>query len=54
MDQSVVAAFKQYCMRIVISHAIRASDREGGPALKEFWKRCNIWNAVNSVGDLWA
>jgi hypothetical protein len=51
VDQSVVATFKQYCMRRVISHAIRAVDREGGPALKEFWKVCNIWNAVSSIGD---
>jgi len=54
MDQSVVATIKQYCMRIVISHAIRATDRESGPALKEFWKECNIWNAVKSIGDFWA
>jgi hypothetical protein len=54
MDQSVVATFKQYCMRIAVSHAIRATAREGGPALKEFWKGCNIWNAVNIIGNFWA
>jgi len=41
-------------MRLVISHAFRATDRERGPALKELWKGCNIWNAVNSTGDFWA
>jgi hypothetical protein len=54
MDQSVVTNFQQYCMRIVISHAIRATDREGGRALKEFWKGFNIWIVVNSIGDFWA
>jgi len=52
VDWSVVATFKQ--LRIVISHAISATDREGGPALKEFWKGCNIWNALNSIGDFGA
>jgi len=36
-------------MRRVISHASRATDREGGPAMREFWKGCNIWNAVNTI-----
>jgi hypothetical protein len=54
VDQSVVATFKQYCVRIVINHAIKATDREGGPALKEFWKGCNTWNAVNRIGNFWA
>jgi hypothetical protein len=32
----------------------RTTDKEGGPALKEFWKGCNIWKAVNNSGDSWA
>jgi hypothetical protein len=50
MDQSVVATFKQYCMRGVTG----ATDSEGGPSLKEFCKGYNIWNTVNSIGDFWA
>jgi hypothetical protein len=41
-------------MRRVTSQAIRANDREGGPTLKEFWKRYNIWTAMNNTGDSWA
>jgi hypothetical protein len=31
-----------------------ATDKKGGPTLKEFWKGYNIWNAVNNTGDSWA
>jgi hypothetical protein len=31
-----------------------ATDKEGGLSLKEFWKGCSMWNAVNSIGDFWA
>jgi len=41
-------------MRRVISQAIRATDKEGGHTLKEFWKWYNIWNAVNTIGNSWA
>jgi hypothetical protein len=29
------------------------TDREGVLILKEFWKGCNIWKAVNNSGDSW-
>jgi hypothetical protein len=33
-------------MRRVNSQAIWATNRGGGPILKEFWKVYNIWHAV--------
>jgi hypothetical protein len=54
MDLSFIAAFKRYYMRRLISQAIRATDKEGGCTLKEFWKWYNIWNAVNTIGNSWA
>jgi hypothetical protein len=41
-------------MRRTINQAIRATDKKGGPTLKEFWKGYNIWNVVNNIGDSWA
>jgi hypothetical protein len=54
MYQSVIATFKLYYMKRVTSQAIRATDREGGPTLRKFWKGYNIWNAMNNTGDSWA
>lgn len=54
MDLSFIAAFKRYYMWRVISQAIRATDKEGGRILKEFWKWYNIWNGMNTIGNLWA
>lgn len=54
MDLSFIATFKQYYMKTVISQPIRATDKEGGRTLKEFWKGYNIWNAVNTIGNSWA
>ncbi|CAK9801718.1 Tigger transposable element-derived protein 1 [Anthophora plagiata] len=51
MDQTVIATFKRYYMRTIISKAIKATDREDGPTLTGFCKNYNIWNAVNNLGD---
>jgi hypothetical protein len=40
-------------MRRIISQAVRATEREGGRTLKEFWKGYSIWNAVNNTGNSW-
>jgi hypothetical protein len=40
-------------MRRVMSKAIRATDREDGPTLKDFQKVYNVWNAVNNIGNFW-
>ena len=34
--------------------AIKATDREGGLTLRDFWKNYNIWNAINNIRDSWA
>jgi len=52
MDRSFIAAIKRYYMRRVISQVIRATNKEGGCTLKEFWKWYNIWNAVNTPVQL--
>ena len=54
MDQTVIATFKRYYMRRTISQAIRATEKEDGPTLKEFWKGYSIWNAINNINESWA
>lgn len=54
MDQAVIATFKRYYMRTIMTKAIKATDRQDGPTLRDFWKNYNIWNAINNIGDSWA
>jgi hypothetical protein len=54
MDQTVIATFKRYYIRRTINQAIRATDKEGGPTLKEFWKGYNVLDAINNNGNSWA
>jgi hypothetical protein len=51
---SLIVTFKRDYMRRVISQAVWATDSEGGPITREFWKGCNIWNAVTNTGYSWA
>ncbi|MEE6509355.1 hypothetical protein FKM82_025734 [Ascaphus truei] len=53
MDQGVIASFKAYYLRRTFAQAIRATDVEGGPTLKEFWKGYNILHAVRNIGEAW-
>nr|XP_012146667.1 PREDICTED: tigger transposable element-derived protein 1-like [Megachile rotundata] len=54
MDQTVIATFKRYYMRTIMTKAIKTTDRQHGPTLTEIWKNYNIWNAINNIGDSWA
>ncbi|MEE6514568.1 hypothetical protein FKM82_022831 [Ascaphus truei] len=36
-----------------MDQAIRATDVQGGPTLKEFWKGYNILHAVRNIGEAW-
>ncbi|MEE6509715.1 hypothetical protein FKM82_027427 [Ascaphus truei] len=49
----VIASFKAYYLRRTFAQAIRATDVEGGPTLKEFWKGYNILHAVRNIGEAW-
>ncbi|CAM2103909.1 unnamed protein product [Caretta caretta] len=35
----------------MFAQAIRATEKEGGPTLKEFWKVFNIYHAVKNIGE---
>ncbi|MEE6457969.1 hypothetical protein FKM82_000130 [Ascaphus truei] len=50
MDLGVIASFKAYYLRQTFAQAIRATDVEGGPTLKEFWKGYNILHSVRNIG----
>ncbi|CAM4670142.1 unnamed protein product [Caretta caretta] len=51
MDQGIFASFKAYYLRSMFAQAIRATEKEGGPTLKEFWKVFNIYHAVKNIGE---
>ncbi|CAK9821640.1 Tigger transposable element-derived protein 1, partial [Anthophora retusa] len=39
---------------VIMTKAIKATDRQDGATLTDFWKNYNIWNAINNIGDSWA
>ncbi|CAM4384655.1 unnamed protein product [Caretta caretta] len=53
MDQGVIASFKDNHLRSTFAQAIRATDKEGGPTLKDFWKGIKIYHAVKNIGEAW-
>lgn len=53
MDQRVIVSFKAYYLRSTIAQAIRATEKQGGPTLKEFWKGFNIYHAIENIGEPW-
>ncbi|XP_017763034.1 PREDICTED: tigger transposable element-derived protein 1-like [Eufriesea mexicana] len=54
MDQTVIATFKRYYMRTIMTKTIKAIDRQDGSTLIDFSKNYNIWNAINNIEDSWA
>ncbi|CAM2116519.1 unnamed protein product [Caretta caretta] len=53
MDQGVITSFKAYYLRSTFAQAIRATEKQGGPTLKEFCKGFNIYLAVKNIGEAW-
>lgn len=53
MGQGIIASFKACYLRSTFAQAIRATEKEGGPTLQEFWKGFNIYHAVKNVGEAW-
>uniref|UniRef100_A0A8C3FPC4 DDE-1 domain-containing protein n=1 Tax=Chrysemys picta bellii TaxID=8478 RepID=A0A8C3FPC4_CHRPI len=52
MDQGIIASFKAY-LTSTFAQAIWATEKEGGPTLKEIWKGFNIYHAVKNIGEAW-
>ncbi|XP_051868769.1 tigger transposable element-derived protein 1-like [Pristis pectinata] len=53
MDQGVIANFKRYYLRKTFKQLINATDREGKPTVREFWKSFNIMNAIDNIAESW-
>lgn len=53
MDQTVLASFKAYYLRETFKSLIAAVDKEGGPTIREFWKKFNILDAVKIIAKSW-
>lgn len=51
MNQEVIAPFKAYHLISIFAHAIRATEKKGGPTVKEFWKGFNIGHAVKTISE---
>ncbi|XP_065436021.1 tigger transposable element-derived protein 1-like isoform X2 [Chrysemys picta bellii] len=53
VDQGVIAYFKAHYLRSTFAQAIRETEKQGGPTLKEFCKSFNIYHAVKNIGEAW-
>ncbi|XP_053145994.1 tigger transposable element-derived protein 1-like isoform X2 [Hemicordylus capensis] len=53
MEQGVISTFKAYYLRRTFAQAVRATEKEDGPTLKEFWQGFNIYHAVENIGEAW-
>lgn len=54
MDQGVIASFKKYYLRRTFRQALKATEGENAVTLKEFWKKFNIYQAVQNIGASWS
>ncbi|XP_072121835.1 tigger transposable element-derived protein 1-like isoform X1 [Mobula birostris] len=53
MDQGVIATFKRYYLRKTFKQLTYATDGEGKPTVREFWKSFNIMNAIDNIAESW-
>lgn len=53
MDQGVISTFKSYYIRNVLAEAVRVTNGEDAPSLRDFWKAFNIKDAVNYISCAW-
>lgn len=54
MDQGVIVTFKALYLRQTFEMLLKATDKEGGPSLKEFWKKSfNILDAIKITTYAW-
>ncbi|XP_042211557.1 tigger transposable element-derived protein 1-like [Homarus americanus] len=53
MDQGVKANFKGYYLRKTFLQLIKAIDGEDKPTIRDFWKKFNILDAVDSIAESW-
>jgi hypothetical protein len=54
MDQGAISNFKAYYLRRTIVQAIDALDSNPEPTLREFWQKCNIYDAIKNIAAAWA
>nr|XP_006114880.1 tigger transposable element-derived protein 1-like [Pelodiscus sinensis] len=54
LDQGAIAAFKAYYLRRTFARLIRETDSENKPTIKEFWRKCNIKDAIDIIVEAWA
>ena len=53
MDQGVISNFKCYYLRRTFSQLIAATDGDGKPTMKQFWKNYNIKMAIQNINLSW-
>lgn len=53
MDQTVIATFKRYYMKTIMTKYLKATDSENRSKLSVFWMNYNILHAVNNIEDSW-
>ncbi|XP_036364351.1 tigger transposable element-derived protein 1-like [Octopus sinensis] len=53
MDQGIIAIFKRYYMKHTLRQAIAATDLDESITLREFWKRYDIYKAVQNIAAAW-
>lgn len=53
MDQGAIAAFKAYYLRHTFSQLLTATDGEGKPTIREYWRSFNIRQAIDNISTAW-
>ncbi|XP_029641224.1 tigger transposable element-derived protein 1-like [Octopus sinensis] len=53
MDQGIIAVFKCYYMKRTLRQAIVATDFDESITLRDFWKRYDIYKAVQNIAVAW-
>ncbi|XP_049294140.1 tigger transposable element-derived protein 1-like [Anopheles funestus] len=53
MDQGIIATLKSYYLRRVFKQAIETIENVPEITLIEFWKKFNIFNAIQNISEAW-
>ncbi|XP_030435481.1 tigger transposable element-derived protein 1-like [Gopherus evgoodei] len=51
MDQGFITSFKAHYLRSSFAQAIRETEKQGGPTLKEFWQSVSIYHAIKNIDE---
>ncbi|KAF0988025.1 hypothetical protein HZS_649 [Henneguya salminicola] len=51
MNYIDIAPFYRYYMMKLMDHDIKATDKEDGPILRDFFMNYHIWSGINNIAD---